>query len=153
MFTPKPNGRLRSFAAVVAASSKSDCLAQLEAVLNQVLEENRDLKARINKLETRLESLAEVATTKAKEVEAKVTQTHSALLAKVGSCVTTELRERRLQQENILDVFIGGLSPTWNAIPTDFSKRIDFLKDTLKPVEIEPDTIKCITAKGVIPSG
>ncbi|KAI5056475.1 hypothetical protein GOP47_0028293, partial [Adiantum capillus-veneris] len=66
------------------------------------MEENRDLKARLSKLEARFDYMVELATDKVKEVESKVTQAQSATFANVQTCVTTEFRKQILQEENAL---------------------------------------------------
>ncbi|MCO5554655.1 hypothetical protein L7F22_008188 [Adiantum nelumboides] len=76
------------------------------AALDCVMEENRELKARISKLEARFDSMVDLVTDKVKEVEAKVTQVHSAAIVKVKTCVTTELRKGKSQEENVLKVSV-----------------------------------------------
>ncbi|KAI5054280.1 hypothetical protein GOP47_0030827, partial [Adiantum capillus-veneris] len=83
MNTPKVTMRSRpSFAAVVAAPSKNDRIGQLQRALDQLMEENRDLKARLGKLEARFDSMVDLATDKVREVEVKVTNAQSVALAK-----------------------------------------------------------------------
>ncbi|MCO5576939.1 hypothetical protein L7F22_030760 [Adiantum nelumboides] len=120
------------------------------------MEENRDLKARLSKLEARFDSMVDLAANKVKEVEAKAIETHSATLAKVKTCVKVELRERQLQEENALQIRIGELPQAWDTVKNDFSERINFLNKTLKPITLNYNAIACITSRGPdkpIPSG
>ncbi|MCO5608566.1 hypothetical protein L7F22_062777 [Adiantum nelumboides] len=129
-----------SFATVLAASSKADRIGQLQANFDWVMEENRDLKARLSALEARFDTMVGLATDKVKEVEAKVTQAHIITLTKVETCVKTELREQHLQEENTLKVRIGGLPRAWDEYK-DFSEGISFLNETLKPINVDYDMV------------
>ncbi|MCO5569526.1 hypothetical protein L7F22_023240 [Adiantum nelumboides] len=110
------------------------------------MEEIRDLKARLSKLEARFDSIIDLADDKVKEVEAKAIQAHSVMLAKVETCVKTVLREQQLLEENALKVRIDGLPQAWESIKDDFSERINFLNETLNPVKLDYDMIECITS-------
>ncbi|KAI5054091.1 hypothetical protein GOP47_0031016 [Adiantum capillus-veneris] len=113
--SPKTSGRAWAiFSAVLAVPSKTDRIGQLQAALNMVMEENRDLKARLSTLEARFDSMIGLTTDKKKEVKEKVTQAHTIALTKVETCVKTELRERQLQEENALKLHIGGLPQAWD---------------------------------------
>ncbi|MCO5603550.1 hypothetical protein L7F22_057701 [Adiantum nelumboides] len=155
--TPKTPMRMRlSFASALAAPSKLNQIEQLQAALNQVMEENWDLKACVSKLEARFDSIIDFADKNVKEVEATTVKAHSVTLAKVETCVKTELREQQLQEENALKVRIGNLPQAWESIKYDFSERINFLNETLKPIRFDYDMIECITSRGLdkhIPSG
>ncbi|MCO5603041.1 hypothetical protein L7F22_057184 [Adiantum nelumboides] len=136
-----------SFATVLAAPSKADRVGQLQATLDRVMEENRDLEARLSALEACFDTMVGLATTdKVKEVKAKVTQAHTIALTKVETCVKTELREQHLQEENTIKVRIGGLPQAWDEYK-DFSKGITFLNKTFKPVNVNYDKIASLTNK------
>ncbi|MCO5571120.1 hypothetical protein L7F22_024852 [Adiantum nelumboides] len=146
--TPKTLGKTwASFAAVLVAPNKTNCIGQLQAALDMITEENRDLKACLSTLEARFYSMVGVATNKVKEVEEKVTQAHTITLAKVETCVKTELRERQLQEENALKLCIGGLPQAWDEYKQDFCKLIDLLNETLKSVHVDYDAVECIVNK------
>ncbi|KAI5053942.1 hypothetical protein GOP47_0031164 [Adiantum capillus-veneris] len=84
MDTPKvtPRGR-SSFAVIVAAPRKHDRIKALQRDVDQLMEANGDLKARLSKLKASLDSMINLATDKVKEVEAKVTQPHAVAIGKV----------------------------------------------------------------------
>ncbi|KAI5055503.1 hypothetical protein GOP47_0029024 [Adiantum capillus-veneris] len=91
--------------------------------------------------------MVSLTTDKVKEVEEKVTQAHTIALAKVETCMKTELREHQLQEENALKLRIGGLPQAWDECKQDFCKLIDLLNETLKPVHVDYDAVECIVNK------
>ncbi|MCO5607230.1 hypothetical protein L7F22_061423 [Adiantum nelumboides] len=141
--TPPVSRARKSFLAVAAAPRKDPNarqearIARLAAQIQELLTENGGLKEHLSKLEARLDSMVDLTTDKMKEVQTTVTETHLMTVAKVKRCVTMELHERRLQDENALKVRIGGLPPTWEAVEVDFTERINFLNETLKPVKFD----------------
>ncbi|MCO5591813.1 hypothetical protein L7F22_045805 [Adiantum nelumboides] len=81
--SPKPSRRVpSSFAAVLAAPSKTDRIGQLQAALDMVMDKNRDLKARLRTLKARFDSMIGLTTDKVKEVKAKIAMciSHPSLL-------------------------------------------------------------------------
>ncbi|MCO5600272.1 hypothetical protein L7F22_054382 [Adiantum nelumboides] len=139
--SPKTPQRPRpSFATALAAPNKANRIGQLQATLDRVMEENRDLKARLSALEAPFDTMVGLATDKVKEVEAKVTQAHTVTLTKVETCVKTEFREQHLQAENTLKVRIGGLPRAWDEYK-DFVEGISFLNETLKPINVDYDMV------------
>ena len=134
-----------SFATMLAAPNKQDRITQLQAALEHVIKENRDLKTRLSELEARFDSIIGLATDKVKEVEAKVTQVHSATIAKVQTCVTTELCEHKSQEENALKIRIGGLPSPW-CTPEDtlVVEAIIKLNVILQPINLKPETVSWI---------
>ncbi|KAI5057830.1 hypothetical protein GOP47_0027845 [Adiantum capillus-veneris] len=108
------------------------------------MEENRDLKAYLRKLEARFDSMVNVVTDKAKEVEAKVTQAHSAVIKKVQTCVTMELGEQRVQEENSFKVQIGGLPSSWCTTNDTLREAIIKLNNILQTINIKPKAISWI---------
>ena len=135
-----------SFVAVLAAPNKQDCITQLQAALDHVMEENRDLKTRLSELEARFDSIIGLATDKVKEVEAKVTQVHSVTIAKkVQTCVTTELREHKSQEENALKIRNGGLPSPWCTPQDTLAEAIVKLNVILQTaVNLKPETVSWI---------
>ncbi|MCO5551454.1 hypothetical protein L7F22_004957 [Adiantum nelumboides] len=141
--TPRtPTSIKHSFATVLAAPRKR--VAQLQTALDRVMEENGELKAHISKLEARFDSMVNLATNKVKEVEAKVTQAHSAAIAKVKTCVTTELHEGKSQEENVLKVCIGGLPSPWCTKEDTLEEAITKLNDILQTITIQPEIVSWI---------
>ncbi|KAI5054084.1 hypothetical protein GOP47_0031023, partial [Adiantum capillus-veneris] len=139
-----------SFAAVVAALSKADCLRQLKVVLNRVMEENCDLKACLSMLEAPFKSTLNVATNKVMEVEAHITQFKSTVLAQVETC-GNGTPGRSCQETNALKVCIGGLPQAWEAVKEDFSERINFLNETLKLIKLNPNKIEMVDGSKSLP--
>ncbi|KAI5061572.1 hypothetical protein GOP47_0024077 [Adiantum capillus-veneris] len=146
MNTPKITARVRpSFVVVVATPSKLTQIKQLQAALDRVMEENRDLKSRLSKLEAHFDSVVHLATDKVKQVEAKVTQAQSATFAKVQTCITTKFHEQRLQEENTLKVHIGGLPSPWFTAEDTLEEVTNKFNNILQPIKIKLEMVSSIS--------
>lgn len=151
-----PLTRKKSYAMALVTPNKIDRIARLQTALNQVQEENRDLKTRLGALEARLQELESVAKLKATEVNQAisnmVTETQaqdlvSSIPHKVQTYVAAELRERRLQEDNSLKVRIGGLPTQWDASNIDYEDGLAALSEAIQPIQLDRKVVECISNK------
>lgn len=146
-----------SFASVLAAPSKTEVLARLQASIHSLEEENRDLKEHLATLELHVRNLTTAATNKAKDVDTKI-EAHAQQVAidittKVGTCVSMELRERHFQEKNVLKVRIGGLPQAWDTHTGSFEDAITFLNECIKSIHIDPNSLEKVCNKADHKSG
>ncbi|KAI5065496.1 hypothetical protein GOP47_0020191 [Adiantum capillus-veneris] len=107
------------------------------------MEETHDLKTHLSELDARFDSMVDLTNDKVKQVEVKVSQAHSATIAKVQTCVTMELRER-LQEENVLKVRICGLPSPWCTTKDTLKEALINLNNIIQPDNFKPQTISWI---------
>lgn len=155
-FTSPPE--TKNYAMALATPNKADKILRLQYSLNQVQEENQDLKARLGALESRLAELETKALLKVIKVndafvtmakEAQVQEVLSSISSKVQSWVTAEFQEQQLQQKNALKVCIGGLSAKWDVqgAKSDYESDLTILNEALHPIHLEQGIIESINSK------
>ena len=148
--------RKKSYAMALITPNKVNWLSRLQAALQQVQEENHELKARLVSLKTRLSELETVAVAKVSGVKhelstmataTQVQEVVKTMASKVESYVSMGLRERQLQEKNAFKVCVGGLPPEWDTNDGDLKDGVTVLNEAFQPIHIDLQYVESLSNK------